>query len=73
MFYRNWQFFRKDGIHLNEMGHRKLGEILFQAYDNRMKKGDQPPQPTPIPPLTPSPSPCQESQDEYEFEGFPNE
>ena len=23
-----WHLFKKDGIHLNEAGHRKLGEIL---------------------------------------------
>ena len=28
VFMAKWHFFKKDGIHLNEAGHRKLGEIL---------------------------------------------
>ena len=69
MFYGKWQFFRSDGIHLNERGHRKLGEILWQAYDRRMYVEHQLPNPP-----QPSPVVCEESGGEdNEFEGFPNE
>ena len=33
IFYGNWHFFNRDGIHLNRYGHRKLSEIMHQGYD----------------------------------------
>ena len=63
------QYFTRDGIHLNELGHRKLGEILCQEY-NRMKNKVN------LSPRTPelSPAQVQESlEEENSFEGFPVE
>ena len=33
IFYGNWHFFNRDGIHLNRYGHRKLSEIMKLGYD----------------------------------------
>lgn len=33
IFYGHWHFFNKDGIHLNNYGHRKLSELMHQGYD----------------------------------------
>ena len=36
-FMGKWHYFKKDGIHLNEVGHRKLGEILNQECERLIK------------------------------------
>ena len=33
-----WHCFKKDGIHLNEIGQRKLGEILNKECERLMSK-----------------------------------
>ena len=68
-FFGKWQLFKRDGIHLNEAGHRKLGEILCEAYDKRMIRENQSfKQPQP------SPDQIKASTEENtnDFEGFPN-
>ena len=35
-FIGKWHYFRKDGIHLNEAGHKKLGEILNKECERLM-------------------------------------
>ena len=68
-FVNKRQYFRRDGIHLNEAGHRKLGEILCHEYEkvkNKTKLSCR------IPEL--SPTQGQESGEiTFDFEGFRKE
>ena len=68
IFVGKWHYFRKDGIHLNEAGHRKLGEILCREYD-RMKNEISLSHRTPELPT----NQAQVSLEENTFEGFPKE
>ena len=43
-FVGQWQYFKKDGIHLNEAGHKKFDDILGQEYE-RIKNRLHPPHP----------------------------
>ena len=71
IFFGKWHFFKSDGIHLNETGQRKLGEIFFHAFSGRMNREKQPSKP-----ILPSPVEVEASKEENiannEFEGFPN-
>lgn len=64
------QYFIRDGIHLNEAGHRKLGEILCEKYDSMKNKVN-------LPSKTPKPSPAKVKMtpeaENISFEGFPKE
>lgn len=33
IFYGNWHFFNRDGVHLNRYGHRKLSELMHKGYE----------------------------------------
>ena len=65
-FVNKRQYFRRDGIHLNWEGHKKLGEIMCQEYDkvknkvNLSRKTQEQ-----------SPTQAQESLAENSFVGFP--
>ena len=66
-FVNKRQYFRRDGIHLNEAGHKKLGEILCQQYDrvkNRVNQSHKTPETTP--------TQVQASLADNSFVGFPN-
>ena len=67
IFISKRQYFRRDGIHLNETGHKKLGEILCEEFERVKNKVDPPPK-------TPEPSPTQPQETSTVnngFEGFP--
>ena len=67
-FLNKRQYFRRDGIHLNEAGHKKLGEILSQAYDkvkNKINSSRKIPEPPPTQVLV--------SSTKNNFLGFPKE
>ena len=69
IFVGKWQYFTRDGVHLNEAGHRKLGEILCQKYDSMTNKVE-------LPPKTSKSSPTQihmSPEEEDSFLGFPKE
>ena len=74
------QYFKRDGVHLNEAGHKKLGEIIGQTYDkvkNKAKPSHKIPESSSSQDLVcitqePSPTQVQESLEENIFEGFPN-
>ena len=70
IFVGKWQYFNRDGIHLNEAGHRKLGEILCQKFDSIKDKVN-------LPPRISEPSPAQvqvtPEAESRSFEGFPKE
>ena len=51
IFVGKWQYFGKDGIHLNEAGHRKLGEMLGREYnrmENQVNLSQRTPEPLPV-------------------------
>ena len=58
-------YFRKDGIHLNEAGHRKLGEILSHECETLLASNAK------VPTADQPHSKVQDmSENEYSFEGF---
>ena len=71
IFFGKWHFFKRDGIHLNAIGHRKLGEIFFHAFNGRMNRGNQPSKPLQLTPVEVQAS-KEENVENNEFEGFPN-
>ena len=69
IFVGKWQYFTRDGVHLNEAGHRKLGEILCQKYNSMINKVN-------LPPKTSESSSSQvhnSPEAENSFEGFSKE
>ena len=39
IFVGKWQYFSQGGIHLNEAGNRKLGDILLEEHNKMKNKG----------------------------------
>lgn len=70
IFVGKGQYFVREGTHLNEAGHRKLGEILCKRYASMKNKVN-------LPPKTSEPSPIQiqvsPNVENNSFEGFPKE
>ena len=70
IFVGKWQYYQKDGIHLNKAGHTKLGEILCQEYrrtENEVGRSHRTSEPLPAP-VEESPE-----SENNSFEGFAKE
>ena len=69
IFIGRWQYYRKDGIHLNELGHRKLGELLHQNFDRLKNKVNL----TPLAKEKSAKIQVSPEVDDNSFMGFPKE
>ena len=70
IFVGKWHYFKQDGIHLNEAGNRKLGEILCEEHNKMKNKGNLSQRTCE---LLPAPAQVSRESEDNTFEGFSKE